>query len=276
MTDVRDAASTATETRGSDRGGFIWYELMTPDPGAANAFYSAVVPGWKFGERMPGDMDYRMIGRSDGGNAGGVLKITDDMKEHGARPIWLGYVHVPDVDETVRNAEAKGGRALMPAWDQSGVGRLAMVADAQGVPLYFMNPTPPEGDLNAKSDVFAPMTAEHISWNELSTSDPEAARSYYRELFGWSDDEFMDMGENGKYRFLYANGERIGALCGTMGNGEPRWRFYIRVPSIAASIEAVKAGGGAVAMGPHEVPGGDHIIIGTDPQGAEFALVGGK
>ena len=27
-------------------------------------------------------------------------------------------------------------------------------------------------------------------------------------------------------------------------------------------------------MGPHEVPGGDHIVIGNDPQGAEFALVG--
>jgi predicted enzyme related to lactoylglutathione lyase len=27
-------------------------------------------------------------------------------------------------------------------------------------------------------------------------------------------------------------------------------------------------------MGPHEVPGGDYIIIGNDPQGAEFALVG--
>ena len=29
-------------------------------------------------------------------------------------------------------------------------------------------------------------------------------------------------------------------------------------------------------MGPHEVPGGDWIVIGTDPQGAEFALVGGS
>jgi hypothetical protein len=29
-------------------------------------------------------------------------------------------------------------------------------------------------------------------------------------------------------------------------------------------------------MGPMEVPTGDYIVIGTDPQGAEFALVGGK
>jgi predicted enzyme related to lactoylglutathione lyase len=29
-------------------------------------------------------------------------------------------------------------------------------------------------------------------------------------------------------------------------------------------------------MGPHQVPGGDWIVIGMDPQGAEFALVGGE
>ena len=28
-------------------------------------------------------------------------------------------------------------------------------------------------------------------------------------------------------------------------------------------------------MAPHQVPTGDWIIIGSDPQGAEFALVGG-
>lgn len=38
--------------------------------------------------------------------------------------------------------------------------------------------------------------------------------------------------------------------------------------------DGVKAGGGSIAMGPMEVPGDDHIIIGHDPLGAEFALVG--
>ena len=40
------------------------------------------------------------------------------------------------------------------------------------------------------------------------------------------------------------------------------------------AADAVKASGGNVVMGPHEVPGGDRIIIGIDPKGAEFALVG--
>ena len=39
-----------------------------------------------------------MIGRSDGSMAGGVMQLTDEMQQHGARPTWLGYISVPDVD----------------------------------------------------------------------------------------------------------------------------------------------------------------------------------
>jgi predicted enzyme related to lactoylglutathione lyase len=44
-----------------------------------------------------------MIGRSDGGFAGGVLKLTPDMLQHGARPTWLGYLYVKDVDTAARS-----------------------------------------------------------------------------------------------------------------------------------------------------------------------------
>jgi predicted enzyme related to lactoylglutathione lyase len=112
MTDVRDApAAGAARTESSpDGGSFIWYELMTPDPEGAKAFYDAVV-GWNIGEGAPEFDGYRMIGRSDGGFAGGVLPLTPEMQQHGARPTWLGYLHVADTDEAVRSVEAAGGKA---------------------------------------------------------------------------------------------------------------------------------------------------------------------
>ena len=274
MSDVRTEDAPVRHKQSADHGSHIWYELMTPDPEAAGAFYSAVVPGWKFGERNPGDLDYRMIGRSDGGNAGGVLRISKDMADHGATPVWLGYVAVDDVDGIVARIEARGGKVHMPATDIPGVGRIAMVADPQGNPIYVMKPKPPSDGSNAKSDAFSPTEGQRVSWNELATPDPVAARQFYGELFGWSSDEFMDMGEYGEYRFFSHAGQTIGAVCGVIPGGSAGWRYYIRVPSIAAAAEAVKANGGDVSMGPHQVPGGDHIIIGNDPQGAEFALVG--
>src|SRR6185503_16562358 len=99
---------------------------------------------------------YRMIGIADGGFTGGVLPLTDEMQQHGARPTWLGYLNVRDVDGKVAEIESAGGKTLMPATDIPNVGRIAMVADPQGAPFYVMTPIPPAGDPNAKSDVFSP------------------------------------------------------------------------------------------------------------------------
>ncbi len=267
-------AAANEDSRMSAQGSHIWYELMTPGPDGAKAFYEAVVPGWSIGERLPGEMDYRMINRSDGGMGGGVLGLSPDMLSNGAKPAWLGYVAVDDVDGSVAQIEAKGGRVLMPASDIPDVGRIAMVADLQGNPFYVMKPTPPKGDETKISDVFSTDQEQRVGWNELSTPDPVAARHFYGELFGWTSDESMPMGEYGEYRFFDHQGTRIGAVSGVVPGAPQGWRYYIRVPSIPKSAEAVTAGGGTIAMGPMEVPGGDHIIIGHDPQGAEFALVG--
>ena len=277
MSDVTDAPTRAanTDSKTSTHGSFIWYELLTPDPKGAKAFYDAVV-GWDIEPEPAGEMDYRMIRRSDGANAGGVMRLTDEMTSHGARPTWLGYVAVDDVDATIGSTEKSGGKALMPAFDIPGVGRIGLTADPQGAPIYVMRATPPEGDEDKVSDVFSTSAEQRVGWNELSTSDPAAARQFYGQQFGWTSDEFMPMGEMGEYRFLDHQGVRIGAIAGTMPGQQPLWRYYFRVPSIAAAKQTAEERGGTIAMGPHEVPTGDWIIIGLDPQGAEFALVGGK
>jgi len=273
MTDVRDASSAEAGTRPNPRGDYIWYELMTPDPEGSKAFYDAVV-GWNIGKAEEAYNGYRMIG-TDGGFAGGVLPLNAEMQQHGARPTWLGYIHVTDVDQSIKSIEQAGGKALMPATDIPNVGRIAMVADPQGAPFYVMKPIPPEGRENEPSTVFSPGKDGRCSWNELSTSDPVAARRFYGEQFGWTSDEFMDMGDHGEYRFFDHHGVRLGAVSGMMNQDQhPHWRYYFRVPSVSKAKETAEAKGGKVVMAPMEVPGGDHIIIGFDPQGAEFALVG--
>ena len=109
---------------------FILYELMTPDANAAASFYGTVV-GWKIADRpdpAAGGKDYRHIGRDDGGGAGGVLQLTPDMLSQGARPAWVGYLYVPDVERAVQAITADGGRALMATLTLP-VGRIAMVTE---------------------------------------------------------------------------------------------------------------------------------------------------
>jgi uncharacterized protein len=246
---------------------------MTPDPEGSKDFYDAVV-GWTIGDATPEYNGYRMIG-AEGGYAGGVLPITPEMQQHGARPTWLGYLNVADVDAAVASIERAGGKALMPATDIPNVGRIAMAADPQGAAFYVMKPIPPAGHENEPSTVFSPEKAGRCAWNELSTSDPIAARRFYGEQFGWTSDDFMPMGEHGEYRFIDHHGLRLGAIAGAMNGQPPHWRFYFTVASVSAAKQTAEAKGGKVVTGPMEVPGGGHIIVGFDPQGAEFALVGG-
>ena len=259
-------------------GSFIWYELMTTDPDAAAAFYGPVV-GWTFAAHSSpeaGGMDYRMIQRSDGGMAGGVLKLTDDMKSGGARPCWLPYLQVADVDAEVSAIEKEGGKALMPATDLD-VGRIAMLADPQGIPIYIMKPIPPEGKEDAASDVFSETEAQRVRWNELASPDQAASMDFYARHFGFEFNEKMPMGEMGDYWFIHHRGTRLGAISPQMNEQQPAmWLFYFGVPSVADAKAKIEAGGGQVMMGPMEVPGGDWIVIASDPQGAAFGLVGPK
>jgi hypothetical protein len=56
--------------------------------------------------------------------------------------------------------------------------------------------------------------------------------------------------------------------------GQPAaWLVYFGVPSISSAKAAIEQHGGSVLMGPHDVPGGERIIVATDPEGAAFGLV---
>ncbi len=260
----------------NDTGGWIWYELMTGDPDGAAAFYSAVV-GWTFSgspDPQAGGIDYRHIARADGGSAGGMLALSKAMTDHGARPCWVGYIHVADVDKATAAITADGGTVIMPAMDLP-VGRMAMVADPQGAPFYVMTPVPPPGNPDAKSDVFSPDEAQHVRWNELRTSDPDAALAFYRKHFGWGQQGEMDMGPMGKYRFIQHGDLAIGAVMPKPAELPVScWGHYIGVDDIDRAVAAVEEGGGKVLFGPMEIPGGEFSLDGMDPQGAVFGLVG--
>jgi predicted enzyme related to lactoylglutathione lyase len=247
-------------------GDFIWYELLTSDAAAAKAFYDPVI-GWDIEPVANNPMNYRMI-RSGNGNAGGVMELTDKMRNWGAKPTWLGYVGVDDVDESVAMAEGLGAKAMMPAFDVPGVGRLAMIADPQGIPIYVMRGARPE-----ESSAFSPDELGHGAWNELSTTDLEAAKRFYPELFGWKLGDVMPMGEMGDYQFIDHGGRMIGAMMKVQPSGHPSWNYCFRTDSVDRGFEAIKAGGGTVTFGPAEVPGGDRVVQAIDPEGAAFMIV---
>lgn len=246
-------------------GEFIWYELMTSDSDAAADFYGAVV-GWTT-KVFEGGADYRLFGAPDA-DVAGLLRL----EQAGAPAGWFGYIGVEDVDAKARELVAAGATQHVGPTDIPGVGRFAMLADPQGVAFYIMR-----GASEEASTSFKPDAVGHCHWNELNTSDPAAALAFYTRAFGWRKGDVMPMGEMGDYQFINIGEQMIGAMMGQPpGSPPPNWTFYFGVDDIDRAARTVTAKGGKILHGPSEVPGGDHIIIVDDPQGAMVGFVGPK
>lgn len=245
----------------------IWYELLTKDAAASTAFYEAVV-GWKVQPPNPHDEKrYQMID-SGHGFAGGIMQLSEQMCANGAKPTWLFYVGVNDVDATAEKVKKAGGAILMQPFDIPNVGRIAMIADPQGIPLYIMR-----GTTHEASTAFDPRGMGKCNWNELATPDQARANEFYAKVFGWNYPDKMAMPGMGDYVFVSAAGTTIGATM-TQAEGAPRgWQFYFRTPDIDVAAEKVKKAGGMVHAGPMDVPGGDRVIVASDVHGVPFGIV---
>ena len=243
----------------------LWYELMTTDMKAAEAFYSAVV-GWKTAPFEGAGQPYTMFSRSGDVPVGGVMTRPDEVK---APPFWAMYVGVPRIEDAAAGIERLGGKAHTEVIAIPNVGRLQMMVDPQGAGFYIYEPASSDQRPEA-----APEVGE-ASWHELMTTDWQAAMKFYEQVFGWQPGEAMDMGPMGTYQMFNRPHGMIGGMMNKpseMANVPPNWQIYFRVPDVHAAAERIKANGGKILNGPMEVPGGDWVVNAMDPQGAAFGL----
>jgi predicted enzyme related to lactoylglutathione lyase len=252
----------------STANSFFWYELMTTDLDAAEAFYTDVV-GWtaqpfETAAEMP---RYTIMNAGERG-VGGMMTLPEDARKMGMPPAWVGYIHTTNVDDSTQALSKAGGAVHRASSDIPGVGRFAVVADPQGALFMLLQPSGPDQPPVPIS------TSGHIGWHELYTTDWRAALDFYSSQFGWVKDHPFDMGEMGIYQIFSIDGQQAG---GMMNKPEqiptPVWQFYFNVPAIDPAVKRVNDNGGKLLMGPMEVPGGSWVVNCTDPQSAHFALV---
>jgi predicted enzyme related to lactoylglutathione lyase len=256
----------------SNHGRFIWYELITTDLDGASRFYDDVVR-WTHEDIAGPGMTYRVVS-ADGKGVGGMMLIPQEALTMGAPPSWSGYICVDDCDATAEKIKSLGGSVIRAPDDIPDIGRFAVVADPGGAVFEIMKPLP----MDPPRPHAAPGTKGHVSWHELyAGGEVEASFEFYAELFGWKKDETMNMGPMGVYQLFKTHDGVVGGIM-KKPDQLPRagWLYYFQVGEIDGAVLRVTNGGGKVVNGPMEVPGGDWIIQGVDPQGAMFALVGNR
>ncbi|HEV7873742.1 MAG TPA: VOC family protein, partial [Enterovirga sp.] len=165
---------------------FVWYELMTTDLDAAQAFYADVV-GWNTQDSgMPGMRYTRML--ADSTPVAGAMTLPQEVCDTGGRPGWMGYIGVPDADAAVEKLTQAGGKVHRPPADIPGIGRFAVVADPQGATFALFQPH------GGAQEPASPMSPGHVGWHELYAGDGAEAFAFYSGQFGWSKGDAMDMG----------------------------------------------------------------------------------
>ncbi len=117
--------------------------------------------------------------------------------------------------------------------------------------------------------VYAPGTP---MWVDLSSSDVEAAKTFYGGLFGWKADPIPDPQAGGYTMFTL--GDKLVAGVGPIQNpGQPpTWAMYVATENADETAQKVTQAGGKVIMPPMDVMEAGRMAIFADPSGAVFGV----
>jgi uncharacterized protein len=245
-------------------GTFSWVDLSTTDPDAAKAFYAGLL-GWQ-AEDMPVPGGYYSMQRVDGKDVAAIAGQPPAQREAGAPPAWQSYVTVESADDAAQRAGELGGTVHAAPFDVMEAGRMAVLQDPQGA---FLMVWEPRNHIGAGL-VNAPGA---LCWNELSTSDIDAASSFYSDLFGWQIAPFEGSPEP---YLAIKNGEaNNGGIRPATPPGAPsHWLVYFAVEDLDAALAKAGELGGSVLAGPIDIQIAKIAVL-RDPQGAVFALYAG-
>jgi predicted enzyme related to lactoylglutathione lyase len=271
-----------------DRDGYIegvpcWADTTQPDPEAAAVFYAGLF-GWELENVMPDDSPMKyFIARLRGGDVGAV-----GSQPEGSPPtaVWNTYIWVDDADAAAAKVKAAGGRVLMEPGDVSEAGRMAVFADPEGAAFSVWQAGNHRG---------SKIVNQHgaVVFNTLNTRDPEGAKRFYGDVFGW---QVLDLGNGGAMWQLPAYGDHLeqrepGIRQRMAETGAPEgfvdvvaalspiaaedsttpasWGITFAVDDADAIAAKAYELGGRIVVPPFDAPWVRMTVI-TDPQGATF------
>jgi uncharacterized protein len=251
-------------------------DTLVPDVEAAKRFYGAVF-GWEFTGpgAMPDDPSGEyFVARLRGRDVAAVgTRPADGGSGEGPTSGWNTYVAVSSADDAAAQALALGGVVLVEPFDAPPAGRMAVIADPSGATLCVWEAGVRHG---------AQSVNEPSAWamSALNTPDPERAREFYGELFGWRAESF-DAGP-GMEMWLwrlpdYVGGEpqqpvpRDVVAAMSRADGSPAsWSVDFWITDADAAAAAASQFGGRVIAPPFDEAGFRRTVL-ADPHGAVFS-----
>ncbi|HEU4568517.1 MAG TPA: VOC family protein [Marmoricola sp.] len=239
-----------------------WVELVAGDQRAAAGFYADLF-GWRIVENPVPDGVYLTTWLGDDVVAG-IEARRDGVGEH--PDSWTVYLAVDDVDAATARVEPAGGTVEVPPRDVADLGRWSEVRDPSGALVRFWQAGRRVGTGRA-NEPGTPI------WNELVTSDADAAVPFYEQVLGITA-ERLDSGGGASYVQLLAGGAAFGGVTPPhRPDLPPQWNVYFDVDDVDASLARVEQLGGSTVAPAFDVPGVGRMAMVSDPAGATFWLM---
>ena len=223
-----------------------------------------------------------LIARIRGGDVAGVSSPPEGAP---AQAVWNTYIWVEDADEAVAKARQAGASVLSEPFEVMDAGRMAVLSDPQGAVFCVWQ---------AREHKGARIVNEpgSLNFNVLNTRDPEAAKPFYRALFGWTtldlgSGEFWTLRAYGDYleeltpgtrdrtaEFGAAGFEDVVAAITQIPGDDPdtpaHWSVTFSTDDADATAAKAAELGGRVLVAPVDAPYSRLTVL-SDPQGATFS-----
>jgi len=245
-------------------GRFCWVDLQTTDPAAAREFYSTVF-GWSIND-VPGPMPYAVASIGENKMTGGIMELPAMARAIGAPPNWLSYIAVDDVKASAERAVALGAATLVAPM-AAGPSMFAVLQDPSGGVFAIWHSPVSMGTMVYGED-------GAFGWNELMSTNVDAARAFYTGLFGWSVDIVPMIGMD--YTLFKNDGAAVGGLMDMPKGADgmlSHWAVYFVVEDPDTTVELAVAHGAKVVYPLMDVPDVGRFGYLADPQGALVAVI---
>lgn len=240
-----------------------WVDLYTSEPEAARRFYGELL-GWvPESDPDPEAGGYTLCYLGDDP----VAAVSPLMSSE--QPVaWGMQVLTVGVQDLVQRVVDNGGSVLAGPMDVLDQGRFATAVDPTGAVfgLWQARSFAGAGRFNS---------AGALTWLELASNEPERARDFYREVFGWST-----VGGQDSSTTSFAVGDRAFAGLTSMGDQvplgvPPHWLVFFETGEVEDAANAATALGGQVRVAPRGFGSEGRYAVLADPQGATFAVRSG-
>jgi uncharacterized protein len=111
-----------------------------------------------------------------------------------------------------------------------------------------------------------------FSWTDLATTDVDAAKALYADLFGWGYED-LPLPGGGSYTMAKVDGLSVAGLGAVQAEGQPpAWTCYVTVDDADAAASKAAELGGHIVAEPFDVMEAGRMAVIADTAGAIFAV----